>query len=604
MNKFFTILLSTLLVFCSLSGYALAGENDIVIKEIKGLVQVQKAGNADWHMAEENSTLTSGDKIRSFLESSALLIFPDSSEFRIRENTSLDIKDISQNPINKTAKRELKLNLGSLHYKVLPKKEQATEFRIHSSTSIVGITGTEGIITAKGEGKLSENILIEGSTYNTSDQGTDGRYQTNGNIYARDRKSSKIYSADVKAEAKDRIEISAEHINLIQDVISDYKDKKTEGYQVASIERVIEQAFFHLEKRQYDRVEQTVEEIKSLLDAAEKMTASKDVDEKITIILTNVKDKEIEGHDVSKIYALLGQAQDLRQSGLISEIKQVITQAEKELALLADANSTISGVTFLEHYQDLQKKVLEKEQQGFVLSETKSTLRQSRIFFDQDDKPRAYQLLNRVNDELSLALKDISDTFQAKIDRLQDGIIAKKISGYSTKELELRLEKIKALIKEEDFLKARELTSQIEKRLSTLVKGVSAEWQLKINDLRRDVNYKSSIGYDLKEIYGLIRDLETYQEYGNQANLEITYRRAEDVLKNLRIPAGFEANQREFFRQLRAKQESGYDVKEINDLSKKIDSAVKRGDIKSARSFLEQAKKILEIGRASCRERV
>ena len=72
-----------------------------------------------------------------FLESSALLVFPDGSEFRIRENTSLDIKDVSQSAFNKTARRELKLNLGSMHYKVPPKKDQAAEFKGRPGVEIV-----------------------------------------------------------------------------------------------------------------------------------------------------------------------------------------------------------------------------------------------------------------------------------------------------------------------------------------------------------------------------------------------------------------------------------------------------------------------------------
>jgi len=118
------IILGVFLLTFGFQAKALAESDKVVIKEIQGFVQIQRLEESDWIAAEEEGILTSGDKVRSFLKSSALLVFPDRSEFRLRENTSLDIKDISENLKNKTAKRELKLNLGSLHYKAPPKKKR------------------------------------------------------------------------------------------------------------------------------------------------------------------------------------------------------------------------------------------------------------------------------------------------------------------------------------------------------------------------------------------------------------------------------------------------------------------------------------------------
>jgi len=106
MSRIYTILAVSLLIFC-FQAESLAKSDDVIIKEITGFVQIQRFNESDWIPAEEDAILTSGDKVRSFLKSSALLIFPDSSEFRLRENTSLDIKDVSQNIKNKIAMRFL-----------------------------------------------------------------------------------------------------------------------------------------------------------------------------------------------------------------------------------------------------------------------------------------------------------------------------------------------------------------------------------------------------------------------------------------------------------------------------------------------------------------
>ncbi|MCK5505307.1 MAG: FecR domain-containing protein, partial [Thermodesulfovibrionia bacterium] len=594
MKRFSCVLLVVFLAVFFCSGNVLFADSEIIIKEIKGLVQVQKAGDADWAKATESSTVTSGDKVRSFLESSVLLAFPDGSEFTLRENTSLDIKDISQSAFDQSAKRELKLNLGSLHYKVPPKKERATEFKIHAATSIVGITGTEGVITAKGDQKPSENILIEGATYNTNDQGLDGRYQTKGNVYTHDGKKAEVFSAQVDEEAESRMQISETHMVSIKEAVALYKEKKDEGYKVIMAEVMLDHAFFYLENRQYNLAEQMIQKLNALLEGAKKIVLPEDLDGKIKKVMVQIKTKEGEGYDVSKAYSLAEKMQSLKQRGYFSEIRQVLTQVEKELAVLAEKGGSVgAGKTFSAYYEDVQRDVLEKEQQGFVLNEIKSALRQSQVLYAQGDSPKAYRLLEQTRDKLSLALKNVSDMLRAKIDRLQNEISLKKTEGYPTKNLELRLEKIKVLIKEESFLKAREFVASLEEGMSTLTKSISAEWKLKISNFKRDVSYKSSIGYDLSEIDDLIGRIENYQVQGDMTNLEATFLKAEKTFAGLKLPAGFETNWKEFTKKNKAKETLGYDLKDVNDLSGRIEAAVEKGDIKSARSFLNQAKKVL-----------
>ncbi|HQP10936.1 MAG TPA: hypothetical protein PKV41_06090, partial [Candidatus Omnitrophota bacterium] len=244
-------------------------------------------------------------------------------------------------------------------------------------------------------------------------------------------------------------------------------------------------------------------------------------------------------------------------------------------------------------FDGLQARVLEKGQMGFATSEIKALMREAQIFYHQDEKPRAHLFLKEAEDKLAFTLKSVSDALAAKIVRLEEDIAAKKAAEYPTKEFELRLEKIKTYLKQEDFLKARESISSIEEGLSTLTKAISADWQLKVSDLRRDVNYKRSIGYTLDEIPGMVGEIVEYLENGDLENLEKTYAEVTETLATLKSPAGFEADWNDFQKKMNAKIAQGYKLTELNDLSLQIKTAIEAKDFKAARLFLEQAKKTL-----------
>jgi len=591
MNKLNYILGVLLLVTC-FQAEALAKSDDVVIKEVQGFVQIQRINETDWIKAEANETLNSGDKIRTLLKSSAVLIFTDGSEFQLRENTSLDIKDVSQNIQNKTAKRELKLNLGSLHYKVPPKKEKAIEFKIHSSTSIVGITGTEGVVTSKGDGKPSENILIEGATYNTNDQGQEGRYQTKGNVYANDGQSAQIYSAKVGEEILDRMTMSEEHVDKIKAVVAVYKQKRDAGYNVDVIEIVIKQAFFYLEKHKYKLVDQMVARSELLLEGAQKIDIPTEIKRQVSDIYQEIKDKEAAGFDTSEVYALYENVRTLMHKGYFKDIPQEITGIQQKLAL---SKTSEEGDTFLSLFQNIQLKVIEKEKQGFVLGEIKSILRQSRIYYEQEDKPKAYQLINDARERLALVLRNVSDSFLANLDRLKEKIALKKTDGYPTRELELRFEEAKVFIKEEDYLKARKLVKDMEVGLLVINKGISVEWQIKINEIKDNITYKKSMGYDLNKIYGDLGKLEDYQVQGDLVGLEALVTQIKTALDQLKLPAGFEASHKVFLAKKKEKESLGFNMKEVDDLSSKVQGAIDKGDITSARSFLKKAQEVLDV---------
>lgn len=587
----------TLFVFMTPFSVSGAEVNAIQVKDIKGLVQIQKGGTQDWIKAEEDSQLVTGDSIRSFMESTALLIFPDKSEFSLGENSSLDIKDISRNPRTKAAKRELKLNLGTLHYKVPPKEETASEFKIHSSTSIVGITGTEGIITAAGEGKVTENILIEGSTYNTDEQGQGGVYQTEGNVYNNDGEDSNVYGSDVEEEAKNRLALDEEYVTLIKGLVAKYEKKRGQGYDVADVEAMIEQAFTLLENRAYDRVRSIVQEAEVLLEKAEKIDIPDDLKEEIEALIEQVKNKETDGFDVSIIYPLLDKIHTYAQNGQFEEIDNLIVLINQKLASLVKKEETgedDEGDDFLAHYQEIQEFVLEKESKGFALDEIKATLRRSFIYYENGNRAKAFQLLDKAKDDLHLVLKELSDSLQQKIDKLTASIATKKEEGYQTEDLELQMEEVKKFIEGEDFIKVQELLGLIEESLLTLKKGIPIDWEVKLHALKEAITYKESLGYDLTKIHDLTQALEKHLADGDLTLLEEVYLKIEQALAQLGLPAGFEADWKNFLARLKAKEDMGLDLKNVNDLKDKVQAAIDSGDINLARSFLKKAKEKLQ----------
>jgi len=595
MKKNLTLLVIVFFL-ASLSPLVASADNSVKIMEVKGLVQLQRLSEQEWIKAEENAELFSGDKIRSFLESSAKLIFPDQSEFTLGENSSLDIKDVSQNPKTKTAKRELKLNLGKLHYKVPPSKEKASDFKVHSSTAIVGITGTEGTFVSHGDGKPSENILIEGNTYNTDDEGGDPTYQTAGNVYNNDGDDSDMYGTDTQQETEDQMGLDQEYVDMIKNLIAQLEEKKQQGYDLSEIEPLIDEAFTYLESRQYVNVKEVVDLAISLLEKAEKLDIPSELKEKIENIIAQTEQKEVEGYNTAEIYALLDEIHQKSQDGNFDEIENLIILISQKLESLTKDEDKEEGDHYLNDYQHLQEVVLDKETKGFVLEEVKSLLRQSFVYYENNDLARAYTLLGEAEEKLELVLKELPENLKNKIAQLQQELNDKKAQGYKTDELELIFNEITRLIEEESFLRVQELVSEIETKILNLEKDIPADLEVKLVQLREEIEYKKSLGFDLTALLDNIQALEKYVEDADIENIEATYALLEDALAQLTVPAGFEADFNVFLEALKEKEDSGFDVKEVAVLKEKIDAAVEQGDINLARSFLEQAKtKLAEI---------
>ncbi|MFT5388229.1 MAG: hypothetical protein ACI9E5_001365, partial [Candidatus Omnitrophota bacterium] len=448
----------TLFVLC---GSSFAQSEVVQVTTFKGLVQVKKLDDSQWHKVQGVAELYSGDQIRSFLASSATLLFPDKSEFYLGENSSLDIKDVSTNPRTKISKRELKLNLGSLHYKVVPKSETAAEYKIHSSTSIVGITGTEGVFSSKGDGKVTENVLIEGSTYNTDDSGQSGVYQKAGYIYkdAKTANDSKVFKANVQTEAQEQVSISVKYRDMVDNMVKSIELKKSEGFNLNDTQSIVTESFRRLEKREYKRIEEMDVQIKAILEKSKRINAPIEILQKIQDLKLQIKLKDQAGFDVVTLYGLFNDIEQKVMVGEYTELDTKILNINQKLLALEDAMAT--NDSFLAHYNDVQTIVLEKERRGFVLDELKAKLRESLVYYDNGNATLAYSLLQNVRNDAQVVVKGVSPSLQIKINQVTQEIKDKKDAGFEVVSLEAMLNEVQKLVEAQYFLKVYDHIKEI-----------------------------------------------------------------------------------------------------------------------------------------------
>ncbi|MFC1510551.1 FecR domain-containing protein, partial [Candidatus Omnitrophota bacterium] len=592
-----------LIIFCIFSFLILflpsgvcAESNFVEATNIQGLVKAQPLGNADWIKVEEGFQLFSGDKIKSFLESSVLLMFPDQSEFTLGENSFLEIKDVSENPRTKTAKRELVLNVGSLHYKVPPQEETASEFKVHSSTSIVGITGTEGVITADGEDKPTENILIEGSTYNTDEEGGGGIFQTEGNVYSNDGEETDMYGGDVEAEMDARAGFDEEYLNMIQALVGKYEAKKNENFDVGAVEHLINEAFVLLEQQDYEGIAVLMAEAERLLEVAAPIAIPVELQEKIEALFAEIEAKETEGVDLSEIYLLLDELHNDMEDGNFDAVEALLVSINQKLAslpLLEEGQGEGQGDAYLVFYEELQVLILEKESKGFSLDEIKMLLRQSYVYYEAGDLSKATQLLQEAEENLQLALKDVSDALQQRIADIAIEVALKQEEGFNVDSLRNMLEEVQKLIAVEAFIEVQALVTDLEEAVLNLVKELSADWEVKLHALEEEIKYREGRGYELTGIADLLLSLEDFVNAADVVNIELIYNEIMAALEALGLPPGFEADWQDFQTSLEEKQALGFELKEITDLTDKIQVAIDDEDIALARKLLEKAKELL-----------
>ncbi len=132
----FAILYSGVLVF---SGKAFCSKFPGEISQVKGVVEVQKAGRTLWFKAIDGLPLQLKDKIRTQANSSCNLEIDDGSLIFVDQNTQASVEyiEITQEKHSTT----LGLWVGKLLNNI--KKSPSTKMRIKCPTAVISVRGTE-----------------------------------------------------------------------------------------------------------------------------------------------------------------------------------------------------------------------------------------------------------------------------------------------------------------------------------------------------------------------------------------------------------------------------------------------------------------------------
>ncbi|MBU1854034.1 MAG: FecR domain-containing protein [Candidatus Omnitrophica bacterium] len=565
-------------------------ENVITIKNIDGLVQIKKGDDTNWEKASKGATLSTNHKIRTLLESRAELEYSDGTILTLRENSILDIKDISYDLKTGKHKKELKLNLGGMKYKVTPLREKGSEFKIHSSTAIVGVTGTEGIIATEGEGKPTTNTLVEGSTYNTDENGLGGRPLKEGNTWLIDEeaKTDKYMAREDEVSANEYTEKDPEITERFDKFVTLFNQKKAEGYIVD--EDILEKLTHLMMARDYPGVKELLDEAEKSLADATKPTDTKA--QKITEELTNTRkeleEKEAEGFDLKDIYLLLYQAEEAYKEKKYDACLDLIEQIK--IGLL---NLVKSGDDFPARLNQLMDEISEKAKMGFMVDECIELAKKSDIAYRNGAKADAEALLQKAKEMLFQAKRIIPKELLDGLAKLKEEILVQKTEGFDVLELEGLVGLVDSLLSDGKYIEAEQILRKIKEKLPLLTKTIPKELAYPLKTFEEKFAKKEAGGFDLTKLQNLMKSIYEAKESGDFEKLNTLLLEATALLKELELPEGLLNRLKEFKGKLQELKETNLSTTEIENLAAQIESALTKEDLIQVRRLLDKVDSLL-----------
>ncbi|MFC1621468.1 FecR domain-containing protein, partial [Candidatus Omnitrophota bacterium] len=568
----------------------LAEENTLTIKSIDGLVQIKKSDSSGWEKAAKGNILSTNHKIRTLLESRAELEYSDGTILTLRENSILDIKDISFDPKTGKQKREIKLNLGGMKYKVTPLREKGSEFKIHSSTAIVGVTGTEGIIDTDGEGKPTSNTLLEGSTYNTDENGAGGRPLKPGSTWLIDEEaeSDKYMSTNDEINANEYDEKNSELTEKFDKFVALFNQKKAEGYILdKSILDKITQAMMD---KNYQKAAELLDEGELLLTNVKKPEDPKaqKITEELNLIRKNLEEKEAEEYDLKDIYLLFYQAEEAYKEEKYETALDLIEQIKHGLLNLAKTDDDFS-----KRLNQLMNEISEKAKLGFMVDECIELAKKAAIAYRNGAKAEAEALLLKARGMLFQSKRIIPQELLDSLAALKEEILAKKTEGFNLVELEELLSLIDRLLLDGKYIEAEQVLRDIKEKLPLLAKTIPKELAYLLKTFEEKLAKKEANGFDLTKLQNLMISIREAKESGDFEKLNTLLLEAIALLKELGPPEGLLNRLKEFKEKLEELKKSGLSSTEIESLATQIESALAKGDINQVRRLLDKIESLL-----------
>ncbi|MFC1508207.1 FecR domain-containing protein [Candidatus Omnitrophota bacterium] len=565
-------------------------ESVITIKNIDGYVQIKKADDTNWKKASKGDVLSTNHKIRTLLESLAELEYSDGTILTLRENSILDIKDISYDKKTGKHKREIKLNLGGMKYKVTPIREKGSEFKIHSSTAIVGVTGTEGFFNTEGEGKPTTNTLLEGSTYNTDENGADGRPLKPGNTWLIDEEaeSNKYMSTDEDENENEYHEKDIEIAQRFDAFVVTFNEKKADGYIVD--ETILERLTQAMMARDYERVKELLDEGELLLADAKKPADPKaqKINEELAFIREELEQKETEGFDLKNIYLLFSQVEVAYEEEKYEVCLDLIKQIKHDLLNVAEGEEG-----FLDRLNQLMNEISEKANLGFMVEECIELVKKADISYRNGARANAEALLQKAREMLFQAKRTIPQELLDALEAIREETAAKKTEGFDVAEIEELLGLVDTLLLDEKYIEAEQILRKIKELSPLLTKIIPKELAYLLKTFEEKFAKKEASGFDLAGVQDLIRSIYEAKEIGDFEKLNTLLLEASAILKELGPPEGLLNRLKEFRAKLEELKDSALTSTEIENLASQIQAALAKKDLVQVRRLLDKAEELM-----------
>ncbi|MBN1586755.1 MAG: FecR domain-containing protein, partial [Candidatus Omnitrophica bacterium] len=558
-----------------------AGE--VLLRESTGRVQRRVSGGS-WETLESGTLLQAGETVRTLMNSRAVLEYADQTVLTLKENSVLTLADDSLDSESGTSRRELKLDLGSMHYKVSKIQEKGSEFKIHSSTAIVGITGTEGTIVAGGEGKPTSNILLEGSTYNMDAEGQNGVALKAGNVWTIGGEEAPLRRKATAGElaGKGFTELHPGLVQRLDAFLEAYDQKRLQGYNTDSLNSALQEIFLAASLNYSEKV-------KKLLASAEQEMAG--LQERYTPEFLAARqelagakaqlDTLLKAGPTEKTRAAVAVWHEAEKSWKqkdLDEMRDHLQRLNRQVASISLDEQGLDKIDSLKkRLEEFDQSLMEKEQRGYLVDGAQFSLNKAVFYADRGELTRAESLLLEAQERSNMARTQVSETLSGDLQALAEKVKAMGGEGYDVAEVAEQL-KTARVYNERGFKSpAAQLYDDVVAALPNLRRKLSAESQYKIALLGETLDTKAEAGYELGELRNRFEALKKMAFSMKPEKLDKDLNALSDEAGKLSMPAHVGALVKRFETLLEEKKAAGYEVRPQVALQAEAQTLVNQG---------------------------
>lgn len=139
-SKFFAVFMAMLLAMPALAAKPTSGK----VRSVLGDVSRQKVNKTNWAALRVGATVEQADKIRTEIESQAIINLPDGSTISIEENTLVVFEELVA--MNGSQQFTANVQQGKVRFDVQKQKGKESSFKFRTGTATAAVRGTSGVI--------------------------------------------------------------------------------------------------------------------------------------------------------------------------------------------------------------------------------------------------------------------------------------------------------------------------------------------------------------------------------------------------------------------------------------------------------------------------